>query len=331
MLWRKMSMENNDLFHVSAKTKDNLESIVDARGDVVITDDIENPTILMRKVVELNGLIDFYYNLQQMDNKTVSLKNEALEKIMKLLENCKNLNINFSPFCVYFQVLKMPFSSYLKISYSEKREVLIHVLEMYRENRYHLYQANPYSHQVLQVMSDAASSRRNGMTANIIISKMLESYKFIKPKTIYELDRTEKCYLFPDRSKDDLKIFNDYLRKKSVKFKFRSDREGKNPDALVKIGNDIFIIEHKLVTSNGGAQDKDINELIDFIRYSESNKSVHYVAFLQGNYWEYLTKSKSGKPSNNRIAIWGALNDNKSNYFVNGNGFQQLIEKFLNK
>ena len=100
------------------------------------------------------------------------------------------------------------------------------------------------------------------------------------------------------------------------------------PDFLIKDGDDIFIVEHKHMKEGGGGQDKQINEIISLIGFSENNVKIHYVSFLDGMYFNLFTNekhSKNGKLSNQLRNIKANLTRNKQNYFVNTAGFKKLF------
>lgn len=88
-------------------------------------------------------------------------------------------------------------------------------------------------------------------------------------------------------------------------------------------------MEHKHMKESGGGQDKQMSEIINFISYSDSG--VHYIAFLDGVYFNLLAdeKIKFGKPYEQKNAIYNNLKKEKQNFFVNTYGFNELIESFL--
>ncbi|WP_425334766.1 hypothetical protein [Mycoplasmopsis felifaucium] len=99
---------------------------------------------------------------------------------------------------------------------------------------------------------------------------------------------------------------------------------------MIKINNDIFIVEHKLTNGSGGLQNAEINELIQFINFAEKSKNVHYVSFLDGNYFrKFGSTKKEPKIISQYTNIVNALGKNKQNYFLNSQGFQKFIEDFI--
>src|SRR3989338_11330354 len=100
-----------------------------------------------------------------------------------------------------------------------------------------------------------------------------------------------------------------------------------------KLRNNIFIVEHKHMKEGGGGQDKQVNEVISFVSFSESNNKIHYISFLDGIYFNLFTNTKylnKGKILNQLNNIKQKLKRNKQNYFVNTAGFKKLL-KSLNR
>lgn len=97
---------------------------------------------------------------------------------------------------------------------------------------------------------------------------------------------------------------------------------------VVNIGKHIFVIEAKHIKEAGGAQDKQIVELIDFIRECEQDNTFHYVSFLDGAYFNELINPRGNgqnKAMKQREEIFDCLSACGSNYFVNTSGFVELI------
>lgn len=54
------------------------------------------------------------------------------------------------------------------------------------------------------------------------------------------------------------------------------NEQGKLPDMVFSVGEHHFVVEMKSMKGSGGGQDKQLTEVIDFIRYSEDNPKIHY-------------------------------------------------------
>ena len=109
--------------------------------------------------------------------------------------------------------------------------------------------------------------------------------------------------------------------------------QDKEPDIVLKINDKSFIIEAKHIKESGGAQDKQIVELIEFIRYSEELENVHYVSFMDGVYFNNFSWAKEGdetKVNKQKKAIEEHLTNNPKNFFVNTSGLLSLFEDLKN-
>jgi len=131
-----------------------------------------------------------------------------------------------------------------------------------------------------------------------------------------------------------INIFSDCFAKKiGITYSFGKDHQDKEPDIVLKINDKFFIIEAKHIKESGGAQDKQIVELIEFIRYSEELENVHYVSFMDGVYFNNFSWAKEGdetKVNKQKKAIEEHLTNNPKNFFVNTSGLLSLFEDLKN-
>ena len=124
-------------------------------------------------------------------------------------------------------------------------------------------------------------------------------------------------------------MFNRFLKENNIIFEFRKTRDNKNPDMLLKINDEYFIVEHKLTNGGGGSQNAEINEIIQFINYGEENKHWHYISCLQGNFFKKINaENQEPKAASQYKNIVNALNSYPQNYFINGKGFEKFINDF---
>ena len=319
-----MTLKNNlYYFQYSINNQDTIIDFSNPNGCVVIANSKQDTqTELQLKNQELIDNITTY--------KTLVKNNCSEEDILKIIKNIINIIdntklINYSSFCVYFQVLKFSYGSFKQIhDIDEKINIIKTILDYYINNRHTTYLSYGYSDQTLQVMSDNASSRRNSKTGIKKIEEIILPLNFIKPSNINEFKHIDKCYILPD--KGDKILFNRILSEYKIDFKFHKSRDNKYPDMLFKCKNQIFILEHKLTNGAGGSQNAEINEIISFIGEEETNPNVSYISCLQGDYMRQLnpntTQPKVKTQYNN---IEKNLKTHTSNYFVNGNGLNQLI------
>lgn len=326
-------MNNLEYFKYSLDNRDSVENFVKPEGVKVINESADDdPSILMDVVNKLNGLITTYSTLKSMGkSSTEKVVIEVVDKICKILEK-RDLNVNYAPFCVYFQVMRYSYASYkenyLSMDCQEKRDLIIYLLDAYLDNRYEMYEYHGYSHMVLQVMSDASSSRRNGTIGIQMLQAILNPLGFKYVHNYEDLISEKFCYI--DSDKKGKKTFKDFIKNKNIAFEFQNSRENKYPDMLIKINNDYFILEHKLTNGGGGSQNAEINEIIDFTRYDENDKNIHFISCLQGDFLQYLTEH-STQPKNiiQRENIIEALTDHPNNYFVNGKALEKLVKDYM--
>lgn len=324
-------MDNKDYFKYSQLNDDDIVDFSKPEGVLVVNKNSNDPeTNLMIANHELIELITTYKTIKDDDDFVdPNYVNRIVDKIIYIIENA-NL-INYSSFCVYLQVVGYSYSSYNSeknaMSVNDKRELMKQLLTLYIENRHDIYLYHGYSDQVLQVQSDAASSRRKGKTGIEKMEEIMKPLGFVKAKTILELKGKRFCYLLPD--KGDLDLFNRFLKENNIIFEFRKTRDNKNPDMLLKINDEYFIVEHKLTNGGGGSQNAEINEIIQFINYGEENKHWHYISCLQGNFFKKINaENQEPKAASQYKNIVNALNSYPQNYFINGKGFEKFINDF---
>lgn len=113
----------------------------------------------------------------------------------------------------------------------------------------------------------------------------------------------------------------------NIDYNFNNDKN-KSSDVLVKKGDEYYIIEAKHLKEWWGNQDKQFQELVNLIFYTESSKKVHYVWFLDWIYWNFLLKSDSEYKDiwKNRIElVLEKLSKNSNNYFINTYWLESLF------
>jgi len=150
-----------------------------------------------------------------------------------------------------------------------------------------------YTPTTIQVGKDAKAHKESGNLGINKVSKILDQHGFVKSnnETIEEfISSASKKYIESD--KKGKKLFEKLLKHYKIKFKWSSDHDGKMPDFFIKFKNNIYIMEHKHMKEGGGGQDKQMNEVISFVKYKEDNSSVHYISFLDGIYFNLLANEK---------------------------------------
>lgn len=323
-------MKNLDYFNFSQSNIDEYIDLSRPEGVLVVAKNEDgDPTELM---IANDKLVDLITTYQTLSNERISddAQIQTLDKIIELIENV-NL-INYTSFCAYFQVVGFSYGTYItnknSMNINEKRKLMRTLVELYITNRHKIYKFLGYSHQVLQVNSDLASSRRKGKTGIEKIETIIVPKGFVKIKTIVDFYKNNLGYLLPD--KGDKHLFNEILNANEIKFEFRITRQMKNPDMFLKIGNEYFILEHKLTSGGGGSQNAEINEIIQFIDYGENKANWHYISCLQGDFFSKLNKTNlEPKSSAQYNDIIRALSKFETNFFVNGKGLNKLITDYI--
>lgn len=295
---------------------------------LVIPDDKKETNALTEATECLYRYIDtfetLYADLETESN--TALINKLLGKIDDLLMNTQC--INYTSFCQYFMVQNISHSIYLSLKTESRIEILKELVKGYIKDRHHLYKIHGYTNVVLQTMSDNYSHKRKGKAGIIKIEKQLKEAGIIYRLNDSKEDNTKDIYyLLPDKGDKD--IFDKILKKYKIAFNFRELKQGKLPDVMIKIGDDFYIIEHKSMKEAGGGQDKQIVEVLDFIRYAERNTHIHYITYLDGIFSNRFLGHSSAKNEVQYVEIQNVLKENPQNYFVNTHTFAELIRYLI--
>lgn len=321
-------MDNLKLLEYSLK---NPEPIIDKfylkAGSLLISLDPQNPTILMKQNADLLESISAYNFASKEKNKEITKK--ALQKILQIT---KGKNINYSEFISFWPIVDISYSLFSKMSEPEQMQIIKEITEKYIELRHGLYKTYGYTPTTLQVGKDAKAHKESGNLGINKVSKILEDngFKNSDHETVDKFVSTgDKKFIQSD--KKGKKLFKKLLLHYKISFSWSSKKEEKMPDLLLKYKNHIYIIEHKHMKESGGGQDKQMNEVISLIGFGEKNKNFHYIAFLDGLYFNLLANKKNlskGKVYNQINSIKQNLKNNKQNYFVNTAGFKKLLQEF---
>mgnify|MGYP003394146616 CR=1 FL=1 len=323
-------MNKIDNIELLSFSLNNPEPILDdyyiKKGNLVISDDPKKSTDLMLKNLDLIECISAYSFAKKSKNK--SSINDALSSALNIV---MSKNINFSEFVSFWPIVDISYSLFRNLEEDDQKEILEEIMNKYVELRHGLYSNIGYSATTLQVGKDAKAHKESGNLAIKKVSELLEKRGFLNSNT-EDLGNffsgKSKKYLVADKA--GKKLFKKIIKEKGIKFKWSRGKENKMPDFLVRDADDIFIMEHKHMKEGGGGQNKQVNELIDFINFSENNKNVYYISFLDGLYFNLFTDErylKKGKIYDQLKGIKKALSQNKGNYFVNTSGFINLIGK----
>jgi hypothetical protein len=281
---------------------------------------------LIKKVERLRELIISYCILSE---KNVDAASEILNEIYDLIVSTDK--IQYTEFVAFWKTLDISYSVFKKLL--NKKAILKELLQKYCERRRELYDKMGYTNITVQALYDVGSSRKKGVSGIDKIIDMIQKNMRNVPhaKDINTLMEFSTAYFSPD--KGDKHLFRLFCKKIGIKYSFGKDHQDKEPDIVLKINDKFFIIEAKHIKESGGAQDKQIVELIEFIRYSEELENVHYVSFMDGVYFNNFSWAKEGdetKVNKQKKAIEEHLTNNPKNFFVNTSGLLSLFEDLKN-
>ncbi len=312
-----MALKDNWYYYeVSLK---NPEPLIDENyiSDTVSVRDEE----FIRKVERLRDLITAYCVMVEKDSDAAA---KILDEIYGIITGVGN--IQYTEFVAFWKVLDLSYSLFRKLS--DRKGMLEALVREYCGRRRSLYDRMGYSNVVVQALYDSGVSRKKGQVGtNKLLSLILRTLG----KVPHIMDITSPMasptgYFLPDGG--DENTFEEFRKALGIRYEFGRGHQGKEPDLVLKSGKHFFIIEAKHVKEAGGAQDKQVLEVIEFIRYSEDRDDVHYVSFMDGLYFNnfILHKDDNSKPGRQRRDIERYLKGNKGNFFVNTAGFEALLE-----
>ncbi len=277
--------------------------------DVIIIDP-EKDKDFLKKVSALRDLITTYCCLK--DNLIEGTINEVIYKIKDILVNIDN--INYTEFVAYWKSLDAQYGTFLELPNQE--DLLKKLLDKYCERRRVLYEKYGYTNVSIQALYDSGSSRSKGQKFKRKIKDKVEEVLGEDANLIFIEKKNWK------KIKKDLKL----------KYNFGKHHQNKIPDFLITYNDHFIIGEAKHIHNTGGAQDKQISELIDFINQSEEQINIHYLAFLDGLYmYRFIKNDLSDKLKKQKNDIESALKKYPQNFFVNTNGLLRLLEDLRNE
>ena len=177
---------------------------------------------------------------------------------------------NFSAFSQFFMVYNSAYNSYREYSEAKKKHFIYEMLRRYCKERHSMYSSHGYTNAILQVMCDNYSHKRNSKTT---IDKIID---VIEPMGFTHLSAWNLCYsdqnfyFLPD--KGDTDMYLQMVSELSLENRALSQAQDKLPDFVLKCNGEYYIGEAKMMKGSGGGQDKQLVEIINFIRYQEKNK-----------------------------------------------------------
>lgn len=172
----------------------------------------------------------------------------------------------------------------------------------------------------VQAILDTNSARKKGKSGENKLINILTKQGF---KEVFDWDeflKTDYCVV------KFSKKFSLKNVRKNLDVKIKTKKQNKTLDLIIKIKNKIFLCEAKHLNTSGGAQDKQISELIEILGLTEKN-GISYISFLDGKYSNVLLSNNGNgnKITTQRKEINKYLKSNPNNYWANTAGFKQLI------
>ncbi len=255
---------------------------------------------------------------------------EVLHLVKLIRKEIKTPGMNFSAFCQYFNIHNVSYSVFRELDEETKLTVLQFMISYYLEDRHPVYVSHGYSNAILQVMCDSYAHKRKGEYGKKKVADTLNrlGIKDLAKEKVANLDE-DTYYLLADKT--GKKLFQVFAKKYGVTLSKEGRKTKKFPDALIKIGKRYFIVEHKTMKEDGGGQDKQTNEITDFIFKKPEFEDLHYVTYIEGIYFNGINEKAHAKKGDQYKDIVGALTSYPENYFVNQAGFEKLILDALNE
>lgn len=277
---------------------------------------------LIKRIERLRELIISYCVMVEKDKKSTS---KILDEIYEITTSINK--IQYTEFIAFWKALDMSYSVFKKLP--NQKFILEGLLNQYCKRRRKLYDKFGYSNITVQALYDSGTSRKKGASGTIKLTDIIQ-------KTFGETPHVENFHTFMNVSigyflpdKGDKSLFREFCNKLGIQYNFGKDHQGKEPDMVLKVNTHFFIIEAKHIKESGGAQDKQIVETIEFIKYSEDSGNIHYLAFMDGVYFNnfiWINHNEDSKINRQKRAIEKHLEENKSNFFVNTAGLITLLK-----
>ena len=322
-----MLPDNLDLLKKSVAQREPIYDPAYQKEHLVITDCASELNELMRANRDIWDCVTAYQvNLEIGES-------DACDKVVDRLALClQTKDINYSEFTSFWECADVSYSVYRRLKASEQREFLHRIIREYIARRHDLYKSHGYSFTTLQVKADSFAHKRTGEQGINKVEGMLAEHGVTRYESASGTGFAAATMKYILADKSDSQTFDKWIHECGMYFKWGANHSGKLPDYAIKTSEHTFVVEHKHMKEFGGGQDKQIAELLDFIRESESDLRIHYVSFLDGILFNRLFHPKAkAKVKMQQLGILAALKEFKANYFVNTYGFQELIVAATNQ
>lgn len=307
---------------------------------------MNNIELLNYSISKKEEFLDNYYMFVEKD-KSLDLFEKNIKELKEILITIKRLMINDEKGKtlerLYIQLQNIigdkginysEFGCFINACDSNRNEVKIdmyllkNITDIYLKKR-DLNEIVPL--EWIQAIIDKGSSRKKGHTGIKKLIDYLISNDYKETKRYDEFKQINLCFAKFIKNGD----FSNNGIKKNFGISLGVNNQNKMLDLLIKKNRDFYFLEAKHMNTGGGAQNKQIVELIDIIKINPQKYNYHFVAFLDGIYFNKLFStnklSKQHKDenlikiSNQRKDILGTLKRIKNNYFINTEGFIKLF------
>lgn len=319
-------MTNIELFEYSGEHP---EPIIDPyynRDRIVIPQTAEQTNTLVERNARLIELVSvFAYFREQGKDKSHPDVLRLMDEVISILTDTEGINL--SPFSQFFMVYNSSHNSFVGYTHEEQREFIYEMLLLYSRERHKMYLSHGYTNTILQVVCDNYSHKRNSKTTIVKICDILGRVGFER-RPDGEASQSARFYFLPD--KGDKSAFYAFKRRYGVVMESAKNEQNKLPDMVFFINGDYFVVEMKSMKGSGGGQDKQLTEVINFIRYAESNVHIHYVTYLDGEYSNLLhSDTTQPKIRCQYDDVLSCLRSHPGNYFLNTAGFEEFMRELV--
>jgi hypothetical protein len=251
--------------------------------------------------------------------------------LVGLAAECRKKGANFSEFVAFWPMLDVSHSIFLALDAAEQATFIQRAAPAFLEKRVVDPKAWAFRKESVLAQMDAKAHKKSGALGATKIRSILQAVGFKECVTAKEFLASENAVFLPDLVKKNqgseyLAILNHF----GAKLAWSKNHSDKLPDALAKMGDHLFIVEHKHMKEGGGGQDKQMLELVELVEEGEPNPLVHHVSFLDGIYWNALILPPSEGDDNKGMVTLARIKKalgaaGNTNYFVNTVGFSKLF------
>ena len=319
-------MNNIELFLYSGQHKEQLlDPYYISKTIPVIPKICSETNELVERNARLIKLISvFAYFMENKKRKNhpevVKLVNEVIDILMN------TANINLSPFSSFFMVYDSSHAAFKNYEPKDKYNFIYKILQNYCKKRHAMYLSHRYTNSMLQVVDDNYSHKRKSKAGIRKVLAMLHKFGFVHNSS--GGGKSGSFYFLPDAG--DKEAFIALQAKCKIIKKTTGKKQGKLPDMVFFNDGHYYVVELKHINGSGGGQDKQLNEIIDFIESSGRDGHIHFISYMDGGYSNYLhSDEKREKAKNQYKAILSNLKKNPGNYFVNTAGLKEFLRQLI--